>query len=816
MASVLKKVMCRQFLFTIFLFGFVLGAVPVSQAGDIVPFTITYCGMKINFTLECRNDIQKIVDRLRDNKPYHQKMVEKADFYFPQITDAFNKIGVPLDLRYITIQESGLRPDAVSKSNAVGFWQFKESTAKLMGLTVNAAIDERKHIFRSSIGAARYFATNYFRHGNWLYSVISYYEGGTGALEHIDLNQAEATEMTLDENLHFYAKNAIAHKIAFEDEIGKKDPTAWLVPVGAYGGMTLAQILESTGLEESEFKRNNIWFKGRTLPEDGDYTYYLVKKQGKYTHVPDPHLNLFAREIFPQKKSEPVVTKRNADDQINSHIQNNLNASAKPSVNSNLNKKDSDSNNINNTVSDSLVVREQPKYATKTSAGTNNVYRPSKPSVTDKKATFDYVKDTIKSNEPGKKVIFTGNNTFAVNEKFENQSTTPTGDDFINNQDKNINSINKTNSTSSSEKLNVVNTGNQTFAVKEKPKVNDEKPIEKPIEKTDNNNEQFNSGLKWKTTPVSKGSASSENNQNEKLDNKDNLQSSQQTSSTKVGYNNDRLYATKPIEKKEKPEFERENPPKAPVHPSNPYGSWKTPNYATKKIDSTSDSSPLYYSNRQKKIAEEENAKPKFVPEYEFKYIEDDPLFNIEYTLVTSSFGIVDASVKHNVPVRSLCQFNRLKPTDLPEIGSVLYLVHPSHANFYIVKFENERIDDIAYLTLRKVENLRAYNDIKPDEIFLKKGQKLYLRNQKPSYEKRIIFKSKINETDESNIPENRNLAINSSSEKNETEEYKLTGFESIESVAEKFNITVEELKNLNKLSDHDISGISVLKVPKK
>ena len=54
---------------------------------------------------------------------------------------------MPDDLKYLALQESALIPDAVSSSNAVGFWQFKKETAEDYGLTVNDKIDERKNMY---------------------------------------------------------------------------------------------------------------------------------------------------------------------------------------------------------------------------------------------------------------------------------------------------------------------------------------------------------------------------------------------------------------------------------------------------------------------------------------------------------------------------------------------------------------------------------------------------------------------------------------------------------------------------------------------
>ena len=70
---------------------------------------------------------------------------------------------VPDDFKYLCIQESGLISDAVSSAKAVGFWQFKDFTAREVGLRVDNRIDERKNIVSATRGAAKYLKRNNFQ-----------------------------------------------------------------------------------------------------------------------------------------------------------------------------------------------------------------------------------------------------------------------------------------------------------------------------------------------------------------------------------------------------------------------------------------------------------------------------------------------------------------------------------------------------------------------------------------------------------------------------------------------------------------------------
>lgn len=289
---------------------------PTLWGKETVPAEMTYCGLKLKFTEKGREALQKELDRINANVLTKKTLVKRANMYMPFVTDAFLQIGAPEDLKYIVIQESGLRGGAVSRSNAVGFWQFKDFTAKEVGLSVDAKIDERKHIFRASIGAARYFITNYRRHRNWVYSVISYNTGGTGALPFIDDQYRGADEMVIDENLHWYARKAIAHKLAYEDEIQPGGSgEEWLAPVSTNGETDVHKLIAGTELSEEEFKAYNLWINGTELPEGAAYSIYVLQKNKPYAHVRDPFLFHYAPELEPER---PML----ASDQTKANLEN--------------------------------------------------------------------------------------------------------------------------------------------------------------------------------------------------------------------------------------------------------------------------------------------------------------------------------------------------------------------------------------------------------------------------------------------------------------------------------------------------------------
>ena len=257
----------------------------------VVPSTLEYCGVEIQFTPEAQAVVQDYVDKIHQHPMYFEQMVMRARTYMPFIEEAFREARVPEDLKFICIQESGMQANAVSKSNAVGFWQFKEAVGQSVGLIINEKVDERRHIFRSSQAAAVYFTQTYTDFANWIYAIIAYYEGPTGAVKHTDPSYYGRNKMTIDENLHWYALKAIAHKLAYEEALGTYQvPDIFLTPYASEGETSVRELAEQHSISSQLFLEYNAWIlDNRKLPKNIAFTYYVPRPGEYYTsHKEDP------------------------------------------------------------------------------------------------------------------------------------------------------------------------------------------------------------------------------------------------------------------------------------------------------------------------------------------------------------------------------------------------------------------------------------------------------------------------------------------------------------------------------------------------
>lgn len=111
-----------------------------------------------------------------------QRALNRSVEYVAEFRRIFREYGVPEDLAYLPIIESGYRVNALSRARARGVWQFMSRTARYYGLRVDWIVDERSDPFKAAAAAARYFRDLYDRYGDW-YLALAAYNGGTRRLD---------------------------------------------------------------------------------------------------------------------------------------------------------------------------------------------------------------------------------------------------------------------------------------------------------------------------------------------------------------------------------------------------------------------------------------------------------------------------------------------------------------------------------------------------------------------------------------------------------------------------------------------------------
>lgn len=107
------------------------------------------------------------------------KYLSRSTKYIPMIDSVFNEYGLPSDIKYLALVESGYNPHAYSWARAMGLWQFIASTGRMYDLNRSWWYDERKDPIKATDAAARFLKDLYAKFGSWELAMAAY-NGGPG------------------------------------------------------------------------------------------------------------------------------------------------------------------------------------------------------------------------------------------------------------------------------------------------------------------------------------------------------------------------------------------------------------------------------------------------------------------------------------------------------------------------------------------------------------------------------------------------------------------------------------------------------------
>lgn len=153
-------------------------------------------------------------------RDWFKQWLEKSYRYTPLIQNELKAAGLPLDLVYIVMVESGFNSNAVSPAGAVGPWQFMEGTATRYGLRVTPWLDERRDIHKSTLAAIRYLRDLHQEFKSWYLVAASYNMGENGLRRKIkkhstyDFWELSKKGALPDETLNYVPKIIAAMMIA--------------------------------------------------------------------------------------------------------------------------------------------------------------------------------------------------------------------------------------------------------------------------------------------------------------------------------------------------------------------------------------------------------------------------------------------------------------------------------------------------------------------------------------------------------------------------------------------------------------------------
>jgi membrane-bound lytic murein transglycosylase D len=215
------------------------------------------------------------------------RSLERAGRYKELIQRILREEGVPQELIYQAVAESGFQPQAVNgRSGAGGMWQFMPGTGALYGLQRNAAVDERFDPEKATRAYARYMKDMYNQLGNW-YLVMAGYDWGPGAVQHAvsKTGYADFWELYRRNNLPTETKNYVPIILAATiiaknpEQYGFTDlhplPSLAFDNVTTHQDVSLRLAADITGAQLEELVTLNPALRRLATPSDTSYDLHL-------------------------------------------------------------------------------------------------------------------------------------------------------------------------------------------------------------------------------------------------------------------------------------------------------------------------------------------------------------------------------------------------------------------------------------------------------------------------------------------------------------------------------------------------------------
>jgi len=139
---------------------------------------LEFLNSKTPFNIEYNKSLELVIRTyLKRRKSSFSGLMEKARFYFPMFEEQLANYDLPLEMKYLAIVESALKPRAKSRVGATGLWQFMYQTGKQFDLDVSSYVDERSSPYEATEAACKYLASLYEIFGDWDLALAAYNSG---------------------------------------------------------------------------------------------------------------------------------------------------------------------------------------------------------------------------------------------------------------------------------------------------------------------------------------------------------------------------------------------------------------------------------------------------------------------------------------------------------------------------------------------------------------------------------------------------------------------------------------------------------------
>lgn len=145
---------------------------------DLLKERLAIIDSKTPFNVEYNYSLERIIKSyLKHRRKGFATLMSRAQYYFPMFEEHLDKYDIPLEIKYLAIVESALKPRAKSHVGATGLWQFMYQTGKQFDLKVSSYVDERQDPIKATEAACKYLSVLYTIFNDWDLALAAYNSG---------------------------------------------------------------------------------------------------------------------------------------------------------------------------------------------------------------------------------------------------------------------------------------------------------------------------------------------------------------------------------------------------------------------------------------------------------------------------------------------------------------------------------------------------------------------------------------------------------------------------------------------------------------
>ena len=250
--------------------------------------------VEIQYSSEVKKRINQYISRQRKMS---EVLIGRSKIYFPTFEQILIEKGLPTDLKYLSVVESGLRPAATSRSGAAGLWQFMRPTGRMMGLKISRTVDERRDVQKSTEAAAEYLLKLYNQFDDWTLAIAAYNCGPGNMRKAIRKSGGKKSFWEVMKYLPRETREYVPKFIAityvmnyyYEHDIMPATPNQDLINTSTakvYESLNLKKLSKEMDIELATMRTLNPSFIRNYIPKSEDGKYNLV--------LPTPEMRIVA------------------------------------------------------------------------------------------------------------------------------------------------------------------------------------------------------------------------------------------------------------------------------------------------------------------------------------------------------------------------------------------------------------------------------------------------------------------------------------------------------------------------------------------